>query len=128
GKSSGNKELRRIVSKFVKRLKPEVDYQVDNETKTVSLLPEGIDKVENNFAIDNLFHIEHQPLYHYVIQAVRAEVLFKKDVDYIIKNGKIELIDQFTGRVMEGRSLSDGLHQAIEAKENLEITDENKTY
>ncbi|NCU17989.1 accessory Sec system translocase SecA2 [Pallidibacillus pasinlerensis] len=128
GKSSGNKELRKIASKVAKRLKRDEDYQFDSETKTVSLLPDGIDKVEDIFSIDNLFDLEHQPLYHYVIQAVRAEVLFEKDVDYIIKDGKIELIDQFTGRVMEGRSLSDGLHQAIEAKENLELTDENKTY
>jgi len=128
GKSSGNNELRRIASKLAKRLKPEIDYQFDIETKTVSLLPEGIDQVEKAFAIDNLFNLEHQPLYHYVIQAVRAEVMFKKDVDYIIKDGKIELIDQFTGRIMEGRTLSDGLHQAIEAKENVEITEENKTY
>ncbi|MEK6455865.1 accessory Sec system translocase SecA2 [Caldifermentibacillus hisashii] len=128
GKSSGNNELRRIASKLAKRLKLEIDYQFDVETKTVSLLPDGIDQVEKAFAIDNLFNLEHQPLYHYVIQAVRAEVMFKKDVDYIIKDGKIELIDQFTGRVMEGRTLSDGLHQAIEAKENVEITEENKTY
>lgn len=128
GKSSGNNELRRIASKLATRLKPDEDYQFDIETKTVSLLPDGIDKVEKNFSIDNLFSLEHQLLYHYVIQAVRAEVLFKKDVDYIIKEGKIELIDQFTGRVMEGRSLSDGLHQAIEAKENLEITEENRTH
>ena len=128
GKSSGNKELRKIASKVAKRLKRDEDYQFDSETKTVYLLPDGIDKVEDIFSIDNLFDLEHQPLYHYVIQAVRAEVLFEKDVDYIIKDGKIELIDQFTGRVMEGRSLSDGLHQAIEAKENLELTDENKTY
>lgn len=128
GKSSGNKGLRKIASKFVKQLKPEEDYKFDSESKTVALLPDGIDKVEKMFSVDNLFDIEHQPLYHYVIQAVRAEVLFEKDVDYIIKDGKIELIDQFTGRVMEGRSLSDGLHQAIEAKENLELTDENKTY
>lgn len=128
GKSSGNKNLRRIASKLATRLKPEEDYQFDVETKTVSLLPDGIDKVEKNFSIDNLFSLEHQLLYHYVIQAVRAEVLFKKDVDYIVKEGKIELIDQFTGRVMDGRSLSDGLHQAIEAKENLDITDENRTF
>lgn len=97
------------------------------ETKAVSLTDQGIEKVENAFGIDNLYDLEHQILYHYVIQAVRAHVMFKRDVDYIVKDGKIFLVDSFTGRIMEGRTLSDGLHQAIEAKEGLEITEENKT-
>src|SRR5690606_38175142 len=86
----------------------------------------GIEKVEKAFGIDNLYDLEHQTLYHYMIQAVRAFVIFKRDVDYIVKDEKVELVDMFTGRIMEGRTLSDGLHQAIEAKEGVEITEENK--
>ncbi|AMX82288.1 preprotein translocase subunit SecA [Geobacillus subterraneus] len=128
GKTRSNAELHYIAARLVKRFEREVDYIYEGETKTVNLTDEGIEKVEKAFGVDNLYDIEHQVLYHYVIQALRAHVLFKRDVDYIIRDGKVLLVDAFTGRVMEGRSLSDGLHQAIEAKEGLEITEENKTY
>ncbi|MBA9026709.1 accessory Sec system translocase SecA2 [Peribacillus huizhouensis] len=127
GKSHSNSDLQHIASRLAKRFKKEEDYTFDPETKATSLTDDGIEKVEKAFGIDNLYDLEHQTLFHYVIQAVRAHVMFEKDVDYIIKDGKILLVDIFTGRVMEGRSLSDGLHQAIEAKEGLEITEENKT-
>ena len=126
GKMQSNEELHRIASLLAKRFKEDEDYDFDPETKATSLTEKGIEKVEAAFDIDNLYDLEHQTLYHYVIQAVRAHVMFKRDVDYIVKDGKVELVDMFTGRIMEGRSLSDGLHQAIEAKEGLEITDENK--
>lgn len=126
GKASLNSELFTICSQVVKRMKNEVDYTFDLETKAVSYTEEGITKIEKTFSIDNLYDLEHQALYHYMIQMLRAEVVFKKDVDYIVREGKIELIDSFTGRVMDGRSLSDGLHQAIEAKEGLKLTEENK--
>ncbi|MBB2481009.1 accessory Sec system translocase SecA2 [Bacillus sp. APMAM] len=126
GKASLNSELFFICSKVIKHFKNEVDYTFDLETKSVNFTEEGITKIEKTFSIDNLYDIEHQTLYHYMIQMLRAEVVFRKDVDYIIRDGKIELIDMFTGRVLEGRSLSDGLHQAIEAKEGLKLTDENK--
>lgn len=128
GKTRSSTELHYIAARLVKRFEREVDYIYDGETKTVNLTDEGIEKVEKAFGIDNLYDAEHQVLYHYVIQALRAHVLFQRDVDYIIRDGKVLLVDAFTGRVMEGRSLSDGLHQAIEAKEGLEITEENKTY
>lgn len=111
---------------LAKRFKEEEDYDFDDETKATSLTDKGIEKVEAAFNVDNLYDLEHQTLYHYVIQAVRAHVMFKRDVDYIVKDDKIELVDMFTGRVLEGRSLSDGLHQAIEAKEGVTITEENK--
>lgn len=126
GKASLNSELFTICSQVVKRMKNETDYTYDIETKAVSFTEEGISKIEKTFSIDNLYDLEHQALYHYMIQMLRASVVFKKDVDYIIRDGKIELIDSFTGRVMDGRSLSDGLHQAIEAKEGLKLTEENK--
>lgn len=127
GKAAASSNLHYIAARLAKRFKKDEDYHFDVETKATSLTEEGIEKVEKAFGVDNLYDLEHQILYHYVIQAVRAHVMFEKDVDYIVKDGKIYLVDIFTGRIMEGRSLSDGLHQAIEAKEGLEITDENKT-
>jgi preprotein translocase subunit SecA len=127
GKVKASSELHYIAAQLAKQFKHEEDYSFDKETKAVSLTDQGIEKVEKAFGIDNLYDLEHQTLYHYVIQAVRAHVMFKRDVDYIVKDGKIFLVDSFTGRIMEGRTLSDGLHQAIEAKEGLEITEENKT-
>lgn len=126
GKTMADPDLYGIASIVAKRFVRDEDYQFDDETKAVNLTDLGISKVEKAFGIDNLYELEHQTLYHYVIQAVRAHVIFKKDVDYIIKEGKIELVDMFTGRILEGRTLSDGLHQAIEAKEKVEITEENK--
>ncbi|WP_215143766.1 accessory Sec system translocase SecA2 [Exiguobacterium qingdaonense] len=105
----------------------ETDYEVDLESKSATFTEEGIVKIEELFAIDNLFSASHQVLYHYLVQALRANVLFELDVDYIVREDKIELIDLFTGRIMEGRSLSEGLHQALEAKEGVTITEENKT-
>ncbi|MGE7690608.1 accessory Sec system translocase SecA2 [Lysinibacillus sp. NPDC097214] len=126
GKMPSNDELHRISSMLAKRFKIDEDYDFDDETKATSLTDKGIEKVEAAFNIDNLYDLEHQSLFHYVIQAVRAHVMFERDVDYIVKDDKIELVDMFTGRILEGRSLSNGLHQAIEAKENVTITDENK--
>ncbi|MFF2796899.1 accessory Sec system translocase SecA2 [Lysinibacillus xylanilyticus] len=126
GKMPSNDELHRIASMLAKRFKIDEDYDFDDETKATSLTDKGIEKVEAAFNIDNLYDLEHQSLFHYVIQAVRAHVMFERDVDYIVKDDKIELVDMFTGRILEGRSLSNGLHQAIEAKEGVTITEENK--
>lgn len=126
GKMSANEELHQIASMLAKRFKAEEDYEFDDETKATALTDQGIEKVERAFGIDNLYDLDHQTLYHYVIQAVRAHVMFERDVDYIVKDDKIQLVDMFTGRIMEGRSLSDGLHQALEAKEGVTITEENK--
>ncbi|WP_108668987.1 accessory Sec system translocase SecA2 [Peribacillus acanthi] len=127
GKMQSSADLHYIAARLAKRFVIDVDYHFDEETKATSLTDEGIEKVEKAFGVDNLYELEHQTLYHYVIQGVRAHVMFQKDVDYIVKDGKIMLVDMFTGRIMEGRTLSDGLHQAIEAKEGLEVTEENKT-
>lgn len=127
GKMPPAADLHYIGARVAKRFIRDEDYHLDDETKAVSLTDGGIEKVEKAFGVDNLYELEHQTLYHYMIQAVRAHVMFERDVDYIIKDGSILLVDMFTGRTMEGRTLSDGLHQAIEAKEGLEVTDENKT-
>lgn len=126
GKMFANEDLHRIAAMLAKRFVKDEDYEFDDETKATSLTDQGIEKVEEAFGIDNLYDLEHQTLYHYVIQAVRAHVMFEKNVDYIVKDDKVQLVDMFTGRIMEGRSLSDGLHQAIEAKEGVPITEENK--
>ncbi|WP_339289101.1 accessory Sec system translocase SecA2 [Ureibacillus sp. FSL K6-0786] len=126
GKTPSQEELHRIAAMLAKTFKKDEDYEFDEETKATSLTDQGIDKVEEAFGVDNLYDLDHQVLYHYVIQAVRAHVMFERDVDYIVKDDKIELVDMFTGRILEGRSLSDGLHQAIEAKEGVTITAENK--
>ena len=127
GKMEANEELHRIAARLAKRFKKDEDYDFDDETKATSLTDQGIEKVEAAFGVDNLYDLDHQTLYHYVIQAVRAHVMFERDVDYIVKDDKIFLVDMFTGRIMEGRTLSDGLHQAIEAKEDVPITEENKS-
>ncbi len=126
GKMSADADLHMIAARLAKRFKVEVDYDFDEETKATSLTETGIEKVEAAFGVDNLYDLEHQTLFHYMIQAVRAHVMFERDVDYIVKEDKIYLVDMFTGRIMDGRTLSDGLHQAIEAKENVTISDENK--
>lgn len=127
GKMSANTDLHYISARLAKAFKKDEHYSFDEETKATNLTDAGIEKIEKAFGVDNLYDLDHQTLYHYVIQGVRAHVMFERDVDYIVKEGKILLVDMFTGRIMEGRSLSDGLHQAIEAKEGLVLTDENKT-
>ena len=126
GKMAADTDLHMIAARLAKRFVIERDYDFDDETKATSLTETGIEKVEAAFGVDNLYDLEHQTLFHYVIQAVRAHVMFERDVDYIVKEDKIHLVDMFTGRIMEGRTLSDGLHQAIEAKEGVTITEENK--
>lgn len=127
GKTGISTELSYLSARIVKTFELDVDFLYDDETKTTNLTEDGITKIEKGFDIDNLYELEHQTLYHYMIQALRARVMFTRDVDYIVKDGKVMLIDMFTGRPMEGRTLSNGLHQAIEAKEGLEVTEENKT-
>lgn len=127
GKTGISSELSYLCARIVRSFKDGEEFHFDLETKSVNLTDDGISKIERGFQVDNLYDLEHQTLYHYVIQALRASVMFKRDVDYIVKEGKVLLIDMFTGRPMEGRTLSNGLHQAIEAKEGLEVTEENKT-
>ncbi|MFB8329155.1 accessory Sec system translocase SecA2 [Bacillus wiedmannii] len=127
GKQSSSSDLHYLCAKVIKSFQDTLHYTYDAETKSASFTEDGITKIEDLFDIDNLYDLEHQTLYHYMIQALRAHVAFQCDVDYIVHDEKILLVDIFTGRVMDGRSLSDGLHQALEAKEGLEITEENQT-
>lgn len=127
GKMPVSPNLYHVCAKLASTFKEDEDYMYDPLLKTTNLTDNGITKVERAFGVDNLYDLEHQTLYHFVLQALRARVMFRRDVDYIVKDGKLMLVDMFTGRIMEGRSYSDGLHQALEAKEGLQITPENKT-
>lgn len=112
---------------FVKRLKNEEDYKIDIQSKTIGLTESGIEKAEETFGLKNLYDIENTALTHHLDQALRANYIMLRDIDYVVQEGKVLIVDQFTGRIMDGRRYSDGLHQAIEAKEGVEIEDETKT-
>lgn len=113
--------------KFVKTLES-VDYVIDVPTKTIGLTDSGIDKAEEYFNLENLYDLENVALTHYIDNALRANYIMILDIDYVVsENGEILIVDQFTGRTMEGRRFSDGLHQAIEAKEGVRIQEESKT-
>ncbi|HEX7166825.1 MAG TPA: preprotein translocase subunit SecA [Acidimicrobiales bacterium] len=112
---------------IVRSLTPEVDYEVDEAKRTVAPTEEGIDKVEKMLGIENLYDLPSQNLVHQLQQALRAKELYKRDKDYIIQDRKVKIVDEFTGRILEGRRWSEGLHQAIEAKERVPIEQENVT-
>ncbi len=112
---------------FAKSLKEEQDYIYDEKTKSVNLTEAGSDKAEKAFNIKNLYEIDNASLLHYINQALRANYSMRKDVDYVVQEGEVIIVDQFTGRLMKGRAYSDGLHQAIEAKEGVRINQETKT-
>jgi len=113
--------------RFVKTLKENQGYIYDEKTKSVSLDQVGIEKAEKSFSVDNLYDINHTTLVHFINQALKANYSMKRDVDYVVNDGKVVIVDSFTGRLMHGRTYSDGLHQAIEAKEGVEIQEETKT-
>ncbi|HKK95104.1 MAG TPA: preprotein translocase subunit SecA [Anaerovoracaceae bacterium] len=127
GKGNDSSTMYQSANGFVNTLRLEEDYTLDEKDKQVSLTEEGVNKCENHFKIDNFSDPENMELNHHVIQALKAKVLMKKDVDYIIKDGEIVIVDEFTGRLMFGRRYSNGLHQAIEAKERLLVRSESKT-
>nr|WP_319593433.1 preprotein translocase subunit SecA [Jeotgalibaca porci] len=112
---------------FIKSLKEEEDYTIDLTSKSISLTDTGIEKSEKTFHVDNLYDVDNTNLVHHLDQALRANYIMILDVDYVVNEGKVQIVDQFTGRIMEGRRYSDGLHQAIEAKENVEIQNESRT-
>ena len=112
---------------FVKTLKKDTDYTVDEKTKSVSLTEDGSDKACKFFKIDNLYDISNSALVHHIDQSLKANYGMQNDVDYVVQDGEVIIVDQFTGRLMKGRAFSEGLHQAIEAKEGVKINDETKT-
>ncbi|WP_296111320.1 preprotein translocase subunit SecA [uncultured Limosilactobacillus sp.] len=127
GPGTGTSKLYQQADRFVKKLTEEDDYKIDLESKTVSLTDDGIKKAEQYFNLDNLYDTDNTALTHHLDQALRANYIMMLDKDYVVRDGEVLIVDSFTGRVMEGRRFSDGLHQAIEAKEHVEIQEENKT-
>ena len=121
-----SKDLYTSADRAAKKLKEE-DYTVDEKTKSVSLTESGVEKIEKTFHLKNLYDLENAVLVHHLNQALKANYGFKIDVDYVVEDGAVIIVDQFTGRLMHGRQFSDGLHQAIEAKEEVKINEETRT-
>ena len=127
GPSEESTDMYYTAAKVAKRLEEGVDFEGDEKLKTVTLTPEGVHKVERILHIDNLFDERFVDVVKHINQALRAKMYFKRDVDYIVKDGEVIIVDEFTGRLMFGRRYSDGLHQAIEAKEGLVVKSESQT-
>jgi preprotein translocase subunit SecA len=115
------------INQIIPRLKKDQDYTIEEKSKTVVLTEEGVSSVEKYLNVQNLYEPRNIEIVHHVNQALRAHTLFKRDVDYLVKDGQVIIVDEFTGRVMPGRRYSDGLHQALEAKEKVKIEKENQT-
>jgi len=127
GGAKNTADLYRQANYFVIRLKQDEDYQIDIKDKVVTLTEEGITKGEAFFNIDNLYDLNNVTMLHHINNALKANFIMSKDVDYVVQEGKVIIVDSFTGRLMHGRQFSDGLHQALEAKEAVEIKKETST-
>ena len=129
GQGEKSTELYQLADRFVSRLREgeENDYIRDEKEKTIILTEEGVRKAEAAFNIENLTDSQNTELHHHILAALRANVMMKRDVDYVVKDGQVVIVDEFTGRLMTGRRYSDGLHQAIEAKEHVKVERESKT-
>src|SRR6266566_3029543 len=115
------------LDKIIPKLRRDIDYQVDEKHRTVTLTEEGFGRCENLLGVDDLSDMANMEILHHINQALRAHTLYKRDVEYVVKEGEVLIVDEFTGRLMPGRRWSDGLHQAVEAKEGLRIQQENQT-
>lgn len=127
GSAEKPKELYKKMATFVPTLKRDEDFTVDEKAHSVMLTEQGVEKAEKFLGVENLFDNANIEISHHLNQALKAHVLMKKDEDYVVHNGEVVIVDQFTGRMMQGRRYSDGLHQAIEAKENVQIEKESQT-
>ena len=127
GPSEESTKIYEQINRIATRLQEDTDYKLYEKEKTVALTEEGVTHIERLLQINNLYDENNMNIQHHIIQALKAQRLFKKDVDYIVKNGEVIIVDEFTGRLMFGRRYSDGLHQAIEAKEGVVIARENQT-
>lgn len=126
GRLEKSAETYQIMSKIAPKLQKDTDYEIDEKNKNIILTEEGIDKAQELLNVDDLFDISTQYAHH-LLQALKAKELFTRDTDYVVKDGEVVIVDEFTGRLMDGRRWSDGLHQAVEAKENVKIQDETQT-
>ncbi len=127
GRGMKSSERYYSADKFAKTLKEEEDFEIDLKIKAIHLTEQGIEKAERFFKVDNLSDVDNLELDHHIMNALKANFIMKRDENYIVKDDEILIVDEFTGRLMQGRRYSDGLHQAIEAKEGVKIKDENKT-
>ncbi|MGE4558254.1 MAG: preprotein translocase subunit SecA, partial [Desulfovibrionaceae bacterium] len=127
GPTEDTTSLYRRIDSIIPGLKLDEDFTVDEKARTISLTEEGVTRVEGILNIDNLYDPQNITLQHHVLQGLKAHHLFKRDVDYIVKDGEVVIVDEFTGRLMPGRRYSDGLHQALEAKEHVKVAAENQT-
>lgn len=127
GKGDKSTDMYKRADGFVRTLKVEDDFTIEEKDKQIALTDEGVEKCEKYFGVENFSDPENMEINHHVLQALKARNMMKRDVDYIVKDGEIVIVDEFTGRLMFGRRYSDGLHQAIEAKENVLVRSESKT-
>ena len=128
GSADQTTELYTVVNNIIPYLRRDEDYLVDEENRSVSLTDSGVEHIERRLSLDNLYHVENIEFIHHVNKALQAHTMYKKDVNYMIKDGEIVIVDENTGRAMEGRRWSDGLHQAVEAKEGVPIQQESQTF
>ena len=126
GRLEKSAETYQMMAKVAPQLKKDIDYEVDEKNKNIILTEEGIDRAQEIIGVKDLFDLNTQYAHH-LLQALKAKELFVKDTDYVVRNGEVMIVDEFTGRLMEGRRWSDGLHQAVEAKEGVKIQDETQT-
>ncbi|CAJ1317884.1 preprotein translocase subunit SecA [Paenibacillus sp. PK4536] len=127
GQAQKSTELYFAADRFVKTLKIEDDFNVDIKVKSVALTEKGVEKAENFFGLENLYDNKNVTINHHVVQALKANTIMRRDVDYVVADGEVLIVDEFTGRLMAGRRYSDGLHQAIESKESLKVQNESMT-
>ncbi|MDT7043911.1 preprotein translocase subunit SecA [Candidatus Nitronereus thalassa] len=127
GPTEQNTDLYNQINRIIPQLKPEEDYTIEEKSKTATLTEEGNAKVEKLLGVDNLYDMRNLNLVHHVVKALSAHAIYKRDVDYVVKDGEVQIVDEFTGRLMPGRRWGDGLHQAVEAKEGVKIANENQT-
>ncbi len=127
GPSEGNSDLYHVANKFIPQLEKDKHFTIDEKARSAIFTDDGITKIQEVMKIENLFNMEHSDLLHHLNQALKAHNLFKADVDYVVKNGQVIIVDEFTGRLKDGSRWSDGLHQSVEAKEGVEIKSENQT-
>jgi len=127
GSAEHSSKLYIDANRVAARLITSIDYEVDEKARTALFTESGVDKIEAAFHIDNLYAVEHMNLLHHMNQAIRAHALFRRDVEYVVRDNEVLIVDEFTGRILPGRRYSDGLHQAIEAKEGTRIERESQT-
>ena len=127
GQGEKSTELYALADRFVSKLRKEEDYVIEEKEKAVTLTETGIDKAQTHFKVDNIADIDNTTLYHHILQALKAHTIMRRDIDYVVQDGQVVIVDEFTGRLMVGRRYSDGLHQAIEAKEHVKVERESRT-